>query len=177
MRRAPPQATFSGDSGDGSYTAGCDAGWSSQVARRAHNPEVAGSNPAPATAKGAGNGAFGFLRRALRPETFAPTFATETMRGRPNTLRIRTNRGMVELSGEEAAELRERLRAVPAGQPAEQTIAVSANASTSITFTQAEKAAVAEVLARWSPKPGRVESHSGLLELRAALLEELARDE
>jgi hypothetical protein len=24
----------------------------------AHNPEVAGSNPAPATAKGAGNGAF-----------------------------------------------------------------------------------------------------------------------
>ena len=26
-----------------------DAGWSSLVARRAHNPEVAGSNPAPAT--------------------------------------------------------------------------------------------------------------------------------
>ena len=25
------------------------AGWSSQEARRAHNPEVAGSNPAPAT--------------------------------------------------------------------------------------------------------------------------------
>ena len=25
------------------------AGWSSQVARRAHNPEVAGSNPSPAT--------------------------------------------------------------------------------------------------------------------------------
>lgn len=25
------------------------AGWSSSVARRAHNPEVAGSNPAPAT--------------------------------------------------------------------------------------------------------------------------------
>src|SRR5581483_17733 len=30
------------------YTALRDAGWSSQVARRAHNPEVAGSNPAPA---------------------------------------------------------------------------------------------------------------------------------
>ena len=29
----------------------CDAGWSSQVARRAHNPEVAGSNPAPAIRK------------------------------------------------------------------------------------------------------------------------------
>ena len=27
------------------------AGWSSLVARRAHNPEVVGSNPAPATKK------------------------------------------------------------------------------------------------------------------------------
>ena len=27
------------------------AGWSSLVARRAHNPEVVGSNPAPATRK------------------------------------------------------------------------------------------------------------------------------
>ena len=27
------------------------AGWSSLVARRAHNPKVAGSNPAPATFK------------------------------------------------------------------------------------------------------------------------------
>jgi hypothetical protein len=26
-----------------------DAGWSSPVARRAHNPKVVGSNPAPAT--------------------------------------------------------------------------------------------------------------------------------
>ena len=26
-----------------------DAGWSSLVARRAHNPKAAGSNPAPAT--------------------------------------------------------------------------------------------------------------------------------
>ncbi len=28
-----------------------NAGWSSLVARRAHNPEVVGSNPAPATNK------------------------------------------------------------------------------------------------------------------------------
>ncbi len=28
------------------------AGWSNSEARRAHNPEVAGSNPAPATRKG-----------------------------------------------------------------------------------------------------------------------------
>src|SRR5207253_10765439 len=34
------------------YTAARAAGWSSQVARRAHNPEVAGSNPAPATQEG-----------------------------------------------------------------------------------------------------------------------------
>ena len=27
------------------------AGWSSSVARRAHNPKVVGSNPAPATSK------------------------------------------------------------------------------------------------------------------------------
>jgi hypothetical protein len=31
-----------------------DAGWSSSVARRAHNPKVAGSNPAPATKEGPG---------------------------------------------------------------------------------------------------------------------------
>ena len=31
------------------YLSTHDAGWSSSVARRAHNPKVAGSNPAPAT--------------------------------------------------------------------------------------------------------------------------------
>ena len=31
------------------YSAFADAGWSSLVARRAHNPKVVGSNPAPAT--------------------------------------------------------------------------------------------------------------------------------
>ncbi len=30
------------------YLSLTDAGWSSLVARRAHNPKVAGSNPAPA---------------------------------------------------------------------------------------------------------------------------------
>jgi hypothetical protein len=88
------------------------------------------------------------------------------MRGRPNTLRIRTSGGMVELNAEEAAELRERLRAVPEGQAAEQTIAVSANASTSITFTEAEKAVVADVLANWD-RPD-----SALVQLRTALLGE-----
>src|SRR5438477_9428910 len=39
-----------------------DAGWSSLVARRAHNPKVAGSNPAPAIAADQGVG----LARALQ---------------------------------------------------------------------------------------------------------------
>src|SRR3546814_21198532 len=34
------------------------AGWSSQVARRAHNPKVAGSNPAPATHESPGQRTF-----------------------------------------------------------------------------------------------------------------------
>ena len=33
------------------YYSSRNAGWSSSVARRAHNPKVAGSNPAPATNK------------------------------------------------------------------------------------------------------------------------------
>ena len=38
-----------------------DAGWSSLVARRAHNPKVVGSNPAPATIEFAGGPGRGFL--------------------------------------------------------------------------------------------------------------------
>src|SRR5207253_5202350 len=44
------------------YTCARDAGWSSQVARRAHNPEVAGSNPAPATSKAPLTRGFFFMR-------------------------------------------------------------------------------------------------------------------
>jgi hypothetical protein len=44
---------------------GSDAGWSSLVARRAHNPKVAGSNPAPAMKqKPRKSGAFVVVRRA-----------------------------------------------------------------------------------------------------------------
>src|SRR4051812_26669124 len=38
------------------YRAWSAAGWSSLVARRAHTPKVAGSNPAPATIADAGQG-------------------------------------------------------------------------------------------------------------------------
>jgi hypothetical protein len=43
-----------------------DAGWSSLVARRAHNPKVGGSNPSPATIKNliflTGDGVFLFIK-------------------------------------------------------------------------------------------------------------------
>ncbi len=42
------------------YTPITIAGWSSQVARRAHNPKVEGSNPSPATKKSSRSPAFGF---------------------------------------------------------------------------------------------------------------------
>ena len=42
------------------------AGWSSSVARRAHNPKVAGSNPAPATNEKARKHMFPGLRRFRR---------------------------------------------------------------------------------------------------------------
>jgi hypothetical protein len=153
------------------YNAACDAGWSSQVARRAHNPEVAGSNPAPATAEGPGNGAFRFCRSLNALETFARSFALIGSGGRVDVLKIRTRRGMVSLNDQEAAELRERLRAVPTAQSAEETIAVSVNASTSVTFTETEKTAVVDVITKWLAELGPAGTGSGPLELREALTE------
>ena len=49
------------------------AGWSSQVARRAHNPEVAGSNPAPATEKAPATGLFPFDPGEV-PQNSCPNF-------------------------------------------------------------------------------------------------------
>src|SRR6266496_1125404 len=72
-------------------------GWS-------HNPEVAGSNPAPATAKGAGNGAFRFAR-----EPHAPS--SDTARGvypatdwlSQSSKRVGAEGVVVELRGEVAS--------------------------------------------------------------------------
>ena len=50
-RAIPDERRACADSNQRRYTAARVAGWSSQVARRAHNPEVAGSNPAPATGR------------------------------------------------------------------------------------------------------------------------------
>ena len=88
-------------------------------------------------------------------------------------LKIRTRRGMVSLNDHEAAELRERLRGVPAAQSAEETIAVSVNASSSVTFTPAEKAAVVEVLDTWLEQLGPAGIGNGPAELREVLGGEL----
>ncbi len=80
---------------------------------------------------------------------------------------------MVSLNDHEAAELRERLRGVPAAQSAEETIAVSVNASSSVTFTPTEKAAVVEVLATWLEQLGAAGIRNGPAELREVLEGEL----
>ena len=47
-----------------------DAGWSSLVARRAHNPKVVGSNPAPATNTTDGSEEW-LSFTAIRPDRFS----------------------------------------------------------------------------------------------------------
>ena len=66
------------------------------------------------------------------------------------SVKVRTRRGMVELSGEDALALRERLRRSAASRSAAGTFTVSVNASTSVTLTAGEKAGVLEVLERWA---------------------------
>lgn len=78
---------------------------------------------------------------------------------------------MVALDDQEATELRERLRGVPAAQAAEETIAVSVNASSSVTFTETEKTAVLDVLDKWVTELGPGGTGSGPAELREALAE------
>ena len=53
-------------------------------------------------------------------------------------------------------------------------MAVSATASTSVTFTAVEKAAVFEVLSRWLAEPTAGAVDEGLLTLQAALAHDLA---
>jgi hypothetical protein len=76
---------------------------------------------------------------------------------------------MIELSDREAGDLRERLRRVGSAQAVEETIAVSASASTSVTFTHTQKVAVIDVLAQWMNEMGGVEIGEGPFKLRDAL--------
>src|SRR3954452_5093866 len=80
------------------YNAASDAGWSSQVARRAHNPEVAGSNPAPATKKAPETGPFLFSRKE-RCRELCPTFARPVRRITPLELECIDQRSNKPWSG------------------------------------------------------------------------------
>jgi hypothetical protein len=80
---------------------------------------------------------------------------------------------MIELNDREAGQLRERLRQARTGRPASETMAVSANASTSVTFTATEKVAVLEVLARRVSEETLGPLSDGLSKLRSALAHEL----
>jgi hypothetical protein len=79
---------------------------------------------------------------------------------------------MVLLTAEEAAALLERLEGSDSGRAAAGTFSVSANASTSVTFTDVEKGAVLAVLQAWLPSQHATPS-SGLVELEAALAHDL----
>jgi len=90
-------------------------------------------------------------------------------------LKIRTKRGMVSLGDQQTEELRRRLRDDPAARSAEATIAVSQNATTSVTLTPPETAAVLGVLNAWVTELGPGATGAGLAELRDALAGELER--
>ena len=99
-----------------------DAGWSSSVARRAHNPEVTGSNPVPATSSPSASGLAGiFLPRAgsrvltstprnsatwnrspidhpISPRSFRPAAAGVTPKARPSSTRVSLFLNMSELT-------------------------------------------------------------------------------
>lgn len=94
------------------------------------------------------------------------------MTARTRGLKVRTGQGMVALTAAEAGELLDRLARTPAAQPASETMAVSANASTSVTFTDIEKAAVFEVLKQWLKEPAG-NAAGGLLNLKIALAHDL----
>jgi len=63
---------------------------------------------------------------------------------------------MIELNEDEATELRERLRQSPEAQPAEETIAVSANASSSVRSPSRKKGLCSRC---WTPGSRRAERH------------------
>src|SRR3954463_9022953 len=80
-----------------------DAGWSSPVARWAHNPKVAGSNPAPATK---------FIRGAS--PLGLPNTVTRSRWGARSVPVARSLRSLASLAGRFAARLRV---VVPIDQP------------------------------------------------------------
>jgi hypothetical protein len=82
---------------------------------------------------------------------------------------------MVELNDQEARELRARLWRAPAARAAVETIVLSANASTSVTLTPVQEAAVFDVLTDWLEESGPEGMSDGPLNLRDAFAEDVER--
>jgi hypothetical protein len=108
----------------------------------------------------------------LNSETFAQLLPSDIVTARQRGLKVRTRQGMVALTAAEAATLLKRLEESDSGRAAAGTFSVSANASTSVTFTDVEKIAVLDALQDWLPSLEDIPS-SGLRELQAALAHDL----
>ena len=90
-------------------------------------------------------------------------------------LKIRTGQGMVVLAPDEARALESRLESSDSARSAGGTLRVSANASTSVTFTEAEKAVVLDVLVQWLGAASDVGESAGLTKLQNALARDLGK--
>jgi hypothetical protein len=82
---------------------------------------------------------------------------------------------MVVLTADEARALKSRLESSDSARSAGGTLAVSANASASVTFTEAEKAFVLEVLVQWLGPASDVDESAGLTKLQEALERDLGK--
>jgi hypothetical protein len=82
---------------------------------------------------------------------------------------------MVALTADEARALKSRLEGSDSARSAGGTLGVSANASTSVTFTDAEKAAVLDVLVEWLGPASDVGESAGLAKLQSALERDLSK--
>ena len=83
-----------------------DAGWSSPVARRAHNPKVAGSNPAPATIRRPRSATWAFAVEKLRRRdaNVHPLRSTRTSVGRSRVWRTTQYRSVVAIRSSTSCE-------------------------------------------------------------------------
>jgi hypothetical protein len=90
-------------------------------------------------------------------------------------LKVRTGQRMVALTADEARALKSRLESSDSTRSAGGTLSVSANASTSVTFTEAEKAVVLDVLVQWFGQGSDVGESAGLTKLQNALAHDLGK--
>jgi hypothetical protein len=114
------------------------------------------------------------VQRSVR-ETFAQLLPDSKRSAALRSLKIRTGQGMVLLTAEEARALKARLAGSESAQSASGTLAVSANASTSVTFTEVEKVAVLDILVDWLGPTSSARDETGLAALQSALARDLGK--